>query len=196
LSTSTTTVTHELGLRPGHWVVDPSHSAVLFSIRHLGLAKVRGRFDRFETALDVGPTLAETNVTATVDLASINTNNTDRDAHLRSTDFFSTDEHPEMHFVSHGIQPAGEEWELQGEITLNGRTRPLTLKVEFNGVQEFPGQNRRHAGFSATGSLRRSEFGIEFGLLPIGMDTLALGDEVKIELDLEFVEPQDDQTTA
>ena len=185
-------VTHELGLRPGRWVVDPLHSGVLFSIRHLGLAKVRGRFDRFDTTLDVGPTLAETGVEATVELASINTNNSDRDTHLRSTDFFSTDEHPEMHFVSRGIRPAGGAWELQGDVTLNGRTRPLTLTVEFNGVQEFPGQNRRHAGFSATGSLRRSEFGIEFGLLPIGMDTLALGDEVKIELDLEFIEPQDE----
>jgi polyisoprenoid-binding protein YceI len=186
------TVAHELGLRPGRWAIDYPHSAVLFSIRHLGLAKVRGRFDRFEASLDVGPTLAETRVEATVDLASINTNNADRDAHLRSTDFFSTDEHPEMHFVSQGIRPAGEEWQLQGELTLNGRTRPLSLEVEFNGVQEFPGQGKRHAGFSATGSLRRSEFGIEFGLLPIGMDTLALGDEVKIELDLEFVEPQGD----
>ena len=196
MSALTITVTHELGLHPGRWIVDPHHSAVLFSIRHLGLAKVRGRFDRFETTLEVGPTLAETSVTAAIDLASINTNNTDRDAHLRSTDFFSTEEHPEMHFVSQGIRPAGEVWELQGEVTLNGRTRPLTLEVEFNGVQEFPGQNTRHAGFSATGSLRRSEFGIEFGLLPIGMDTLALGDEVKIELDLEFVEPQDDHAMA
>jgi len=184
----TLATTHEMGLIPGRWPVDLLHSSVLFSIRHLGLAKVRGRFDRFDTALEVGPTLAETTISATIDLASINTNNSDRDAHLRSTDFFSTDEHPEMHFVSRGIRPAGEEWELQGELTLNGRTRPLTLRVEFNGVQPF--RDARHAGFSATGSLRRSEFGIEFGLLPIGMDTLALGDEVKIELDLEFVEPK------
>lgn len=187
--TQTINTTQELGLRPGSWAVDPFHSAILFSIRHLGLAKVRGRFDRFGTTLEVGPTLQETSVAAQIDLASINTNNADRDAHLRSTDFFSIDEHPEMTFVSRGIRPAGETWELQGDITLNGRTRPLNLEVEFNGVQEFPGRNVRHAGFTATGSLRRSEFGIEFGLLPIGMDTLALGDEVKIELDLEFVEP-------
>jgi polyisoprenoid-binding protein YceI len=188
----TLATTHEMGLVPGRWPVDLLHSAVTFSIRHLGLAKVRGRFDRFDTVLEVGPTLAETTVSATIDMASINTNNADRDAHLRSTDFFSTDEHPQMHFVSRGIRPAGDTWLLQGDLTLNGRTRPITLDVEFNGVQEFPGQNVRHAGFSATGSLRRSEFGIEFGLLPIGMDTLALGDEVKIELDMEFVEPKDE----
>src|SRR5829696_231261 len=83
-----------LGLRTGRWVVDKDHSAVLFSIRHLGLAKVRGRFDRFDATLDVGPTLAETRAEAIIDLTSINTNNTDRDTHLRSTDFFSTDTHP------------------------------------------------------------------------------------------------------
>jgi len=160
------------------------------------LAKVRSRFDRFDAAITVGPSLAESQVEAIIDLAAINTNNADRDAHLRSTEFFSTDAHPEMHFVSTGLTGAGEAWELAGELTLNGRTRPLTLQVEFNGIQEFPGQNTCHAGFSATGSLRRSEFGIEFGLLPIGMDTLALGDEVKLELDLEFVEPRDTGSNA
>src|SRR5690606_21900347 len=91
MSAPTLTVTHEMDLIPGRWVLDQFHSSVLFSIRHLGLAKVRGRFDRFDTTLEVGPTLAETNVAATIDLGSINTNNADRDAHLRSTDFFSTD---------------------------------------------------------------------------------------------------------
>jgi polyisoprenoid-binding protein YceI len=190
--TTSNDIVHELGLRPGHWAIDHPHSAVLFSIRHLGLAKVRGRFDRFEASLDVGPSLAESRVEAVVDLASINTNNADRDAHLRSTDFFSTDEHPEMHFVSTRIPMEGDQLTVEGQLTLNGRARPVTLTVEFNGVQEFPGRNIRHAGFSATGSLRRSDFGIEFGLLPIGMDTLALADEVKIELDLEFIEPQGD----
>jgi polyisoprenoid-binding protein YceI len=79
------------GLRPGRWLVDDAHSAVLFSIRHLGLSRVRGRFDRFEATLDVGPSLAETRVEATIDLASIDTNNVDRDAHLRSSDFFAVD---------------------------------------------------------------------------------------------------------
>jgi polyisoprenoid-binding protein YceI len=184
-------VAHELGLKPGRWVVDHPHSAVLFSIRHLGLSKVRGRFDRFEATLDIGQTLAESKVEAIIELGSINTNNTDRDAHLRSTDFFSTDQHPEMRFVSTRATSKKGDWVVEGVMTLNGRTRPITLDVEFNGVQEFPGRNIRQAGFSATGSIKRSEFGIEFGLLPIGMDLLALGDEVKIELDLEFVEPAD-----
>ena len=189
VSTSAAT-SHELGLSPGRWEIDHTHSALLFSIRHLGLAKVRGRFDRFQATLDIGPMLAKSRIEAIVDLASINTNNADRDAHLRSTDFFSTDEHPEMRFVSTQIARAGDELRVDGQVTLNGRTRPLTLDAEFNGVQEFPGRGIRHAGFSATGTLKRSDFGIEFGLLPIGIDTLALSDDVKIELDLEFIEPQ------
>ena len=190
-ATAPVTMLAELPLRTGRWQIDHPHSAILFSIRHLGLAKVRGRFDRFEATLDVGPTLAETRVEATIDLDSIDTNNDDRDAHLRSTDFFSTEIHPTMRFVSTGLTGAVGDWQLSGQLTLNGVTRPIILDVEFNGVQEFPGRDVRHVGFSATGSLRRSEFGIEFGMLPLNAETLALGDEVKIELDLEFVEPRD-----
>ena len=192
MDATATIATNELGLRPGLWAIDRLHSGVLFSIRHLGLAKVRGRFDRFDAGLTLGASLADTQIEATIDLASINTSNADRDAHLRSTDFFSTDQHPEMRFVATSVSGNGADLRVVGDLTLNGRTRPVALAVEFNGIQEFPGRGVRHAGFSATGSLRRSEFGIDFGLLPIGVDTLALGDEVKIELDLEFVEPADE----
>ena len=191
MSATNTVTLLELPLRTGKWAVDPTHSAVLFSIRHLGLAKVRGRFDRFDATLDVGPTMAETRVEATIDMDSIDTNNDDRDAHLRSTDFFSTEIHPSMHFVSTEITGADSDWLLKGLITLNGVTRPITFDVEFNGLQEFPGQNKRLVGFSATGALKRSDYGIEFGMLPLNADVLALSNEVKIELDLEFVEPLD-----
>jgi polyisoprenoid-binding protein YceI len=178
------------GLRPGRLLVDDAHSAVLFSIRHLGLSRVRGRFDRFEATLDVGPSLAETRVEATIDLASIDTNNVDRDAHLRSSDFFAVDRHPTMRFVSTAITGTGSRWRIVGDLALNDRIRPIDLDAESHGTQEFPGQNRIHAGFSATGRLRRSAFGIDFGIMPLGTDMLALGDEVEIELDLEFVEPR------
>jgi polyisoprenoid-binding protein YceI len=189
MSTALSTVPSEAQLAPGRWVVDPHHSAVTFSIRHLGLARVRGRFDRFEATLDMGPTIAETRIAATVDLASVSTGQPDRDVHLRSTDFFSVERHPEMRFVSTGIAGGGEEWELSGNLTLNGVTRPITLEVEFNGVQPHPRDQKLRAGFTATGTLRRSAFGIEFGLLPLGGDKLALGDEVKIEIDVQLVEP-------
>ncbi len=191
MSVAEATTMRELPLRTGNWSLDPTHSSVLFSIRHLGLAKVRGRFDRFDVTLDIGSTLAETRVEAAIDLDSIDTNNDDRDAHLRGTDFFSTERHPTMRFVSAHISGADDELQLRGLLTLNGLTRPVTLDVEFHGVQEMPGQNTRRVGFSAAGSLKRSEFGIDFGMMPLGIDKLALADDVKIELDLEFIEPQD-----
>jgi polyisoprenoid-binding protein YceI len=180
--------TTELPVPPGRWGLDPAHSSIVFSVRHLGLSKVHGRFDRFEAWTDVGTTVEDTKVSAEIDLASVDTNNADRDTHLRSTDFFSVEEHPTMRFASTRIAGAGDSWLLEGDVTIKGITRPLALNVEFHGLQEFV-DGRMHAGLSATGELRRSEFGIDFGLLPIGLDKLALADKVQFELDLQFVAP-------
>jgi polyisoprenoid-binding protein YceI len=176
-------------LAKGRWTLDANHAAVSFSIRHLGLSRVRGRFERFAATLDVGGTLAETQIIATIDMASVNTGQPDRDVHLRSTDFFSVEQHPEMRFVSTALSGEGEMWQLAGELTLNGRTHPVTLAVEFNGAETFPGDGKQHAGFSATGKIRRSLYGIELGLTPLGMGKLALGDEVQVELEIQFVAP-------
>ena len=185
-----TTLSTGVSVTPGRWTLDLNHSSISFTIRHLGLSKVHGRFDRFEATFDAGPALAESYVTATVDLASVNTNQPDRDAHLRTTEFFSIEQHPEMVFVSTGIRSAGKNWTLAGNLTLNGVTQPVTFDVEFNGIETFPGDQKRHAGFTATGSIRRSAFGIELGLIPLGGAKLMLGDEVKIEIDVQFVEPE------
>jgi polyisoprenoid-binding protein YceI len=190
MSTALSAALSGVQLASGRWAVDPTHSAVNFSIRHLGLARVRGRFDRFDATLEVGPTIAETRIAATIDMASVSTGQPDRDVHLRSTDFFSVEHHPEMRFVSTGIAGDEESWALVGDLTLNGVTKPITLDVEFNGVQPHPRDQKIRAGFTATGTLRRSAFGIEFGLLPLGGDKLALGDEVKIEIDIQLVEPE------
>lgn len=178
-----------LPLTAGRWAIDAPHSAVVFSIRHLGLSKVRGRFDQFDATLEIGASLEETKIEAIVDMASVDTNNADRDAHLRSTDFFNTEGHPTMRFDSTSVVRTGEEWLLTGNLTMNGVTRAVTFEVEFNGVQGHPATNRQHAGFSATGELRRSDFGIDFGIMPIGVDKLALSDTVKFELELQFMEP-------
>ncbi len=183
-----------LPLISGRWTVDPDHSAVLFGIRHLGLSKVRGRFDHFDATLDVGASLHEIRVDATIDMASVNTNNDDRDAHLRSTDFFGTAAHPTMRFVSTGIVPANESYRLSGELTINGITQLTEMVVEFHGLETFQGREL-HAGFSAEGQLRRSEFGIDFGFLPLGGDRLALADVVTFELELQFVAPRATEPT-
>lgn len=175
--------------KTGPWQADLTHSSVMFSIRHLGLSRVRGRFDQCAATLDVANDPRDTKVTATIALDSINTNNLDRDAHPRGTDFFRTDAHPEMTFVSNGLTGAGEDWTMTGDLTLNGITRPVSLEVTYEGLQENFQSGLLMAGFSAKGSLRRSEFGVEFGMMPLGADKLALADEVRIELEFEFAAP-------
>ena len=173
---TTETAPPPLPLAPGAWTLDPNHSGVHFRVRHLGLSNVRGRFSRFDASLRVGPTFDDVEVTATVDMNSVDTNQPDRDAHLRSTDFFSTDQHPEMTFRSTVVRrSADDEYELEGDLTING-------------VEVFPADGRTHAGFSATGEITRGDFGIDFNM-PLGMEKMALGQKVRIELELQFVAP-------
>jgi polyisoprenoid-binding protein YceI len=176
-----------LPLIPGRWALDPAHSAVGFTIRHLGVSKVRGRFQQFEVDVVVGATLADTSVTATIDLASIDTGNTDRDAHVRSADLLDVARRPTMAFRSTTIAEARGGWTVVGDLTIGEITRPFELAVELGGIEDFPG-SPRHAGFEATGELRRKDFGIDLALPP-GVNVVALGDVVKIELDVQLLEP-------
>ena len=185
-------VTSTLPLAPGPWTLDANHSSVLFVVRHLGLSNVRGRFDSFEASLDVGTTLDSISVNADVELASVNTANADRDAHLRNADFFDTEKHQHMSFRSTAVtRTDDEEYELTGDLTIAGVTKPVTFDVEFNGTEVFPGDQSTHAGFSATGQIKRSDFGIDFGIIP-GAEKIMLGDKIKIELDIQFVAPSTD----
>ncbi|CAM5307823.1 MULTISPECIES: YceI family protein [Streptomyces] len=178
-----TLTTAPLPLAPGDWELDPLHSAVNFTIRHLGIAKVRGRFAEVKAALHVGESLADVRVTAEIALASVDTGNPDRDAHVRASDLLDVEKRPTMTFRSTRVSGAGEDWTMDGELTIGDVTRPVTLAVEFGGVVDVPIDGSRHAGFEATGEIRRSDFGLDFapGLL---------GDTVKIQLDMQFVEPR------
>jgi polyisoprenoid-binding protein YceI len=178
--------TNDLPLNVGTWVVDPAHSSVGFAIRHLGVSKVRGRFGSFDAKVHVGDALETSRIEAVVELASVDTGNGDRDAHLRSADLLHVEHRPTMTFRSTEISGSGADWTVLGELTIGEVTAPLQLDVEFGGVEEFPG-GARHAGFEARGELRRRDFGLEFSLPP-GTAKL-LGDVVKIELDVQLVEP-------
>jgi polyisoprenoid-binding protein YceI len=184
MSTSSTSV---LPLAPGRWALDTNHSSVGFVIRHLGVSKVRGRFQEFDVDVVVGPTLAETSVTATIRTASVDTGNADRDAHVRTADLLDVEKRPTMVFRSTSISAQRDGWIIDGELTIGDVTRPQRLDLELGGIEEFPG-GPRHAGFEATGELRRKEFGIDLAMPP-GISTVALGDVVKIELDVQLLEP-------
>jgi polyisoprenoid-binding protein YceI len=183
-----TTTTSSLPLAPGHWAVDTAHSSISFSIRHLGVSKVRGRFTRFDADVVVGDTLETTSVVATIDMASIDTGNSDRDGHVLSPDIIDVAQRPEMRFRSTKVSGAGAIWQVDGELTIGDVTKPLTLAVELGGLETFPG-GPRHAGFEATTEVRRKEFGIDIAMPP-GVSGAMLGDVVKVELDLQLLEPE------
>jgi polyisoprenoid-binding protein YceI len=183
----TTTTSPSLPLAPGHWALDSAHSSISFSVRHLGVSKVRGRFTRFEADVVVGETLETTSVVATIDVASLDTSNPDRDAHVLSPDLLDVEKRPTMTFRSVRISGAGSVWQIDGELTIGDVTQPQVLAVELGGLETFPG-GPRHAGFEATTEVRRKDFGIDIAMPP-GVSAAMLGDVVKVELDLQLVEP-------
>lgn len=185
-----TNTTTGLPLTPGTWALDHAHKGIHFSVRHLGVAKVRGQFKEFDANVVVGETLADTSLEVTVDLSSVDTNQPDRDAHLRSTDFFSLDEHPQLTFRSTGVRDGEDsgEYLVDGDLTVNGVTKPLTLEVSYEGSSEGP-DGKVHAGFEAKAEVNRKDFGVDFNI-PMGAGGFVIGDKVKIEIDAELIAPE------
>jgi polyisoprenoid-binding protein YceI len=177
-----------LPLAPGRWAVDPNHSSISFTIRHLGVSKVRGRFTRFDAEVVIGNTLEATTVNATIDMASIDTANADRDAHVLSPGIIDVAKRPTMEFRSTRVVGAGVDYRIEGELTIGDITRPVVLTVELGGIEDVPGGGPRHAGFEATTEIRRKDFGVD-PAMPPGVSSVILGDAVKVELDLQLLEP-------
>jgi polyisoprenoid-binding protein YceI len=171
-------------------VLDTAHASATFSIRHLGVSKVRGRFNTLDATLDVGETLEDTKLVATIDARSIDTGNADRDAHARSADMLDVERHPEWRFTSTRITGDGETWEVEGEAVIAGVTTPFSFEFELHGIAEFPATGNRHAGFSSTGQLSRKELGLDFPAM--GPAATLIGDKVSFEIDAELLEPRDD----
>jgi polyisoprenoid-binding protein YceI len=147
---------------------------------------VRGRFADFEATVVIGESLETTTVEAVIDLASIDTGNTDRDAHVRTADFLHVEQHPTMTFRSHRIVGDDDHHRIEGEATIGDITQPLSLTVELGGVQDHPMGGPRHAGFEATGELRRKDYGIA-----PDMPAAVLGEVIKFQLDIQLLEPSD-----
>lgn len=176
-----------LPLPSGTWVLDRTHTTVEFTVRHLGISKVRGRFSGFDASIVVSEDQASATVRAEVDLSSVDTNNADRDAHLRGSDFFSVDDHPLMVFESSSVTDLGDAtYRIDGSLSLNGRTEPQSLTVEFFGLETFPGDGSTHAGFAASGTLSRKAFGVDFNV-PLASGGFVIGDQVNIELDVQLL---------
>lgn len=174
----------ELGLTTGTWKIDPVHSEVSFTIRHL-MTKVRGTFTDFSGTIEIAEDVTASTATAEIKVGSIDTRNADRDAHIRSNDVLGADEHATMTFTTKGVRAEGGDKHVDGELTVRDTTRPITLEVEFNGVSEDPWGGTR-AGFTATGSISRKDYGIDFNI-PLGGDKALLGDKVDIQIEVQAV---------
>ena len=178
--TITTDTGFSTDLVAGTWAIDPSHSEVGFTVRHL-MSKVRGQFTRFEGTLTTGTSLAETRAEATIDLNSVDTRDEKRDAHLRSADFFDIENSGPMTFKATDFDGTT----ASGELTIKGVTRAVELDVEFLGLGLDPWGNQR-LGFEASTVINRQDFGVTFNI-PLDGGKVMVGDKVNIHLAVEAV---------
>ena len=171
----------------GTWQLDPAHSAVTFTARHMMVAKVRGRFSDFSADIVIGEDPLQSTVNATVQMASIDTGEGAHDDHLRTNEFFDIENHPTMTFRSTGLEGSGDEYKLSGDLTIRGVTKPVTFDLEVGGVGKDPWGNTR-AGFTVTGTINRKDFGVEWNA-PLETGGVLIGDKVNIEIDIEATQP-------
>lgn len=174
------------GYRTGTWHIDAVHSEVSFSVRHMMVSKVRGHFTEFEGAIVTAEQPADSSVTATIKLDSIDTRNEQRDNHIRSADFFDVAQYPDMTYRSTALVAGpGGNWTVDGELSLRGVTRSVPLHLELNGFTADPYGGQR-AGFSATAEINRRDFGVDISM-PMDGGGVVVGDKISITLEIEAV---------
>jgi polyisoprenoid-binding protein YceI len=174
------------GWATGTWTIDPAHTSLAFSVRHL-MSRVRGSFSDVSGQIVTDRNPSRCQVTAAIALASVNTGNPMRDDHLRSPDFFDIGHTPQMTFTSTALRPAGAAeagWVLTGDLTIRDVTRPVELEVDFLGTDPAGLQGETRIGFAARGTISRRDFGITFGLAADGTK-IVVGDKVDITIDAE-----------
>ncbi|HEY2205050.1 MAG TPA: YceI family protein [Pseudonocardia sp.] len=179
------TATDTARLVAGTWDIDPVHSDVSFTVRHMMISKVRGRFDSVAGELVTTEDVVGSSVTASIQTASVNTNNDQRDEHVRSADFLDVASYPTMTYTSTGVRRDGDDYVVDGELTLHGVTRqvPLSLEVAGSGPDAWGGTR---TGFSATATVSRSDFDIDISL-PLDGGGVVVADKIQIQLDIQAV---------
>ena len=173
------------GYVAGTWDIDPTHSTVGFSVRHMMVSKVRGYFREFSGEIVTAADPTQSTVTATVDMDSIDTRQEQRDAHIRSADFFDVENHPQMTFRSTAVRTDGADWTVEGDLTIKGITKPVTLELELNGFGPDAYGGFR-AGFSAKTEISRKAFGVDIDM-PMDGGGVVVGDKINVELEIEAV---------
>ena len=172
------------------WLLDPMHSELQFKIKHLMISNVSGALKNFNAAVETEEedfSTAAINLTA--EMASISTNNEQRDAHLRNSDFFEVEKYPELKFTSTKVEKRDSDtFDLYGELTIKGVTKPVKLNVEFNGTTKDPWGGER-AGFLVSGKINRTDWGVNFNSV-LETGGVVLGEEVKINSELQLVKQE------
>lgn len=171
----------------GSWTADPVHSELAFKIRHMGVGKAGGTLALKSATLTFGDHgIADGSVVVSVDAASVETKNEQRNGHVKSDDFLDVANHPLIEFKSTGIRNFdGESFDLDGDLTIRGTTKPITLKSEFLGAI-FDAAGTPRVGFAATGSINRKDFGVKFSPV-FGVSNAVVSDKVELIIEAEFV---------
>lgn len=169
------------------WVLDPTHSEIGFKIKHLMITNVSGNFNKFEVKAETnGDDFTSARVNADIEVESINTNNSQRDEHLRTADFFEAEKYPVITFRSTSIQKLDEEtFNLIGDLTIKETTKQVKLTLEYGGITTDPYGNLK-AGFSLTGKINRHEFGVTYNAV-LETGGVALGEDIKINGEIQLV---------
>ena len=183
--TASTIATTIPGYVAGTWTIDPVHSEIGFSVRHMMVSKVRGKFTNFSGEIVTADDPLKSSATAVIDLKSISTGNDQRDEHIRSADFFEVETYPTMTWRSTGARFSGGNYILDGELTLKGVTKSVPLVLELNGFGPDPYGGTR-AGFSASGELNRSDFNVSFNA-PLQNGGVVVSDKITLHLEIEAV---------
>jgi polyisoprenoid-binding protein YceI len=180
----------------GNWQLDPYHTQVEFSAKHLGMMTVRGTFDEVSSTADIDPERPEAaSVEVTISTASIRTNNSVRDNDLRSSTFLEVDKFPVITFRSTSVEPAGpDRYTLTGDLTIKGNTRPVSLQVTKYGEFNDPGMLGHRIAYSATGKINRKDFGLSFTMILDGR--LVVSEEIQVMIEGELVEQPETAETA
>lgn len=170
-----------------NWKIDPSHSEIQFKVKHLMITTVTGHFKSYELLVvtENEDFTTASKIEFTADIDSIDTRNAQRDAHLKSTDFFDAENHSQLRFVGTKYEAKGDEATLEGELTIRNTTRPITLQVEFGGIVVDPyGQTK--VGFTVTGKISRKEFGLTWNSVTEA-GSVVVADEIKINAEVQLI---------
>lgn len=181
---------------PIKWVVDPVHSEIQFKVKHLMITTVTGYFRKYDLQVETGNEdfTTATSIVFTADIDSIDTNNAQRDTHLKSADFFAGEQYKQLRFVGNQFEKSGDEYKLTGDLSIRGVTKTITLTVEFAGIVVDPyGQTK--AGFTVDGKLSRKEYGVQWNAVTEAGQIVA-SDEIKIHCEVQLVKQAQENNNA